>query len=245
MGLQQQGKRIVKRLILCGLLGGLLATTTGCGLFQAIFCYRPCVMRGDCDAAFAGASCEEDCDPTCGPMQRPVRGLAYAPRRARAYADCDVGCDVECGRPCRRPNCRNCSPCGDPCADPCGECCYGRCWHRGPLSCVFALFMRGCWWGPSCGERYWGDFYSDSPDCWDPCDGYGNYTGGGNGGRCRSCGGGYDSGMGGFDGYSRGPVGGRVDDGVPVPKENIVSQTDRVVGPAPKPASQPHKAAKP
>jgi hypothetical protein len=238
----------VKRLILFGLLGGLLATNTGCGLLQAVFCYRPCATRGDCDVGFAGEGCDEGCGPTCGSMGRAVRGPACAPRRARGVADCDTGCDVACGRPCGRATCRTCSPCGDPCADPCGEGCCGRVWHRGPLSCLFALFMRGSWCGPSCGERYWGDFYSDPPDCWDPCDNcYGNYTGrdgcrscGGSG--CRSCGGS----AAGFDGYSRGAVGGRVDDGVPVAGEdNVVSQTDRVVNPAPRPAAQPHRATRP
>ena len=66
-------------------------------------------------------------------------------------------------------------------------------------------------------------FYGDPPDCWDPCDCRGNYTGG----RCHSCGGGY------------------VDDGMPVAREKIVSQTDQAVGPTPRAAPQPHKAVKP
>jgi hypothetical protein len=101
------------------------------------------------------------------------------------------------------------------------------------LSCLFALFTPGYWCGRSCGERYWGDFYSDPPDCWDPCDRHGNYMGGG----CRNCGG--NGGNGG--GY----VNGRAADAMPSSEENIVSQSDRVVGPAPRPAAQPHKAAKP
>ena len=32
----------MKRFILLGLLGGLLATNTGCGLLQAVFCCHPC-----------------------------------------------------------------------------------------------------------------------------------------------------------------------------------------------------------
>lgn len=243
----------MKRLILFGLLGTLLATNTGCGLFQALFCYRPCITRGDCDPAFAGGGCDEGCGPTCGHVRPPV----YGPRRAYAAADCGDTCgDVGCGRPCRGTPCGSC----DPCADPCGSGCYGRCWHRGPLSCLFALFTCGTWWGPNCGERYWGDFYSDSPDCWDPCDGYGNYTGsgcqscggsgggysggysGGSGGGCRNCNGG---GGGGFDGYARSAAGGRVTDGGPVARENYVSQDDRVVNPNPKPATQPHRAARP
>jgi hypothetical protein len=101
---------------------------------------------------------------------------------------------------------------------------------------VFALLFGGYWCGPSCGERYWGDFYSDSPDCWDPCDGSGNYTGG----RCRNCGGGYAQ----TTGYGRNVVGNSVDDAY-MPEGNIVSQTDRVVGQSPNVVSQPHRANRP
>jgi hypothetical protein len=191
----------VKRLVLLGLLGGLLTTNAGCGLFQAIFCYRPCVGGGDCTVG-TGDGCDDGCGPTCGQAYRPVRTAACAPRCGRVGGDC--------------------SSCGDPCADPCGDGCYRRCWHRGPLSCVFALFTPGFWCGRSCGERYWGDFYSDSPDCWDPCDCYGNYTGG-----CRNCG------------------GGQANNGALPSGEKIISQTDQAVGPAPRPAAQPHKAVKP
>lgn len=213
----------MKRLALLILLGGALSTTTGCGLFQAVFCYRPCMSR--CDSGVCQGDCDDGC-PTCGAM-RP--GLAM--RRARAYAE-DDSCDVGCGRPCRRVGCRTCGSC-DPCADPCGDSCYGRCWHRGPLSCLFALFSPRCWCGSACGERYWGDFYSDGPDCWDPCDGNGNYTGGSG---CRSCGA--------KAGYNRTVRGGgqvfdEYDDGQ---QEEIVSQSERTV---PTPASQkPHKAVR-
>ncbi len=74
--------------------------------------------------------------------------------------------------------------CGEvPCRRHCGI-------VRGPLSFVFALFTagtyRGCGFGDrgGCGERYWGDWYSDLPECSDPCDRYGNFTGG-----CSNCGG--------------------------------------------------------
>jgi hypothetical protein len=234
----------VKRIILCGLLGGMLMTSTGCGLLQAVFCYRPCVSRGDCGPAMAGGECDDGCGPTCGPTRRPIRGPACAPRRAQACADCGETCDAPCARPCRRSACRTCGSCGescgDPCADPCGNGCYGRPWHRGPLSCVFAWLTSGTWWGcSSCGERYWGDFYSDPPDCWDPCDDYGNYTGGGG---CRNCG----NRSGAPIDYGRSSTsGGRVDDGMPMTEGNIISQNDRAVGPAPSPASQPHRAARP
>jgi hypothetical protein len=224
------------------LLGAVLSTSTGCGLFQAVFCYRPCAMRGDCGPALAGGDCDEGCGPTCGPTRRPIGGPACAPRRVQACTECGAACGGECdtasGRPCRRPLARSCGACGDSCGDPCGG---GRCWHRGPLSCLFALFMPGTWCGSSCGERYWGDFYSDPPDCWDPCDGHGNYTGNGHvSGGCRSCGGGGNVTSDVFtDDYAGGN---RADRNTPVAEGNIISQTDRVVGPAPRPESQPHRA---
>jgi hypothetical protein len=87
--------------------------------------------------------------------------------------------------------------------------------------------MPRCWWGPSCGERYWGDFYSDPPDCWDPCDCHGNYNGGGQ----RNCG---------CNGGPGHPAAGAVqDDGS---DGKVISESDQVVNPNLKPAAQPHRA---
>ncbi|MEN6450539.1 MAG: hypothetical protein ABFC96_08620 [Thermoguttaceae bacterium] len=233
----------MKRMILFSLMAAMLATTTGCGLFQAVFCYRPCAMRGDCSM---GGECD---DGGCGTRCGPVRG-GCGMHRARVYGDCgDDGCP-DCGRPCRLRcrscgscgSCGTCGDCGDACSDPCGDSCYGRPWHRGPLSCLFALFTPCSWCGRGCGERYWGDFYSDPPDCWDPCDCSGNYTGGGSmsggpvsGGGCRHCGGG-------GGGYSS-CQGGHMSDGM-TSDENVVS--DRVVSPAgPRQSGEPHRATKP
>jgi hypothetical protein len=245
----------VKRFILFGLLGGLLATNTGCGLFQAVFCYRPCVARGDCMGG-CGDICDDGCGPRCGPA-RP----AYPPRVGRGYADCDTGCG--CGTPCRRAPCRGCGACDsgcDPCADPCMSGCRSRTWHRGPLSCVFALFMPGCWSCSSCGERYWGDAYSDPPDCWDPCDRCGNYAGGNcsscaggwsggqsghTGGGCKSCNGGNAGGPSGAEMYSRSYGNSRGDYGTSVGREQIVSESERAVSPAARMSAQPHRAVRP
>jgi hypothetical protein len=247
---------IVKRLILFGLLGGLLATNTGCGLFQAIFCYRPCATRGDCGEGVCGNPCNEGCGPACGP-RRPL----YPARPMRASGDCDCGCGDVIGRPCRRAACASCGACDEPCGDSCdcggcGTC--GRPWHRGPLSCVFALFTPCSWWGGGCGQRYWGDFYSDPPDCWDPCDGYGNYSGGGHsagvygdgisgsgvstggGGGCRNCGAANRGAGAVYDNYSGGPSRGES-----IPAGEIVSQRERTVRTSARPTTQPHKAARP
>jgi hypothetical protein len=222
----------VKRILLFGLLLGMMTASTGCGLFQAIFCYQPCPSCNGCGPCACGDSCDDGCGPACGPARRPIRGPTFsAPRRA-VVADCDdgCGCDVGCGRPCRRANCGSC----DPCSDPCGSGTCGRTWHRGPLSCLFALLAPCTWCGPSCGERYWGDFYSDPPDVEDPCDCYGNYSGGG----CRSCGG--------SPAHAHGYATGEMDYGMSMGQEGeLVPQSDRIVTPAPRPAGTPHRAARP
>jgi hypothetical protein len=236
--------------MLLAVAAGLLAASTGCCLCQPWgFSCRQCANRGYCDSGFCGDQCEEGCGQACGPMRQPFRPLALAPRQAGVDGDCcdDSGC--ECARPCGRPFCGRCGPCTDPCGDSCGDCCCARPWYRGPLSCVFALFTPRCWWGPCCGERYWGDFYSDPPDCWDPCDGCGNYVGR----NCQSCGGGgffangggpVTNGGGNSRGYVRGHVSARVDDDVFSPNYGGLP-TDKAVGPAPNPAAEPHKAVKP
>lgn len=255
-------KQIVKRLILFGLLGGLLATNTGCGLFQAIFCYRPCSLRNGCGPAYACDDCDDGCGPTCGPVvRRPVRAMRNS-----------CGC-ATCGRAYRTAacsscgSCDSCDSCGDPCGDPCGDACYGRPWHRGPLSCAFAWLFSGFGCCSGCGERYWGDFYSDGPDCWDPCDCYGNYAGGG----CKSCGGGgsgysEDYGTyptvhggghsGGCKNCNRGHAnanvfddgdadGGQYEGGEVIQRGNVVTKSDRAAGANGQSSQKPHKATRP
>lgn len=220
----KRGDTDVKRFIFLCLVGGLLTASSGCGLLQAVFNYRPCVTRGGGACGGCG-ECDDCMGPTCGPVRRAHR------------CDCD---DCTVGHRCQRV--RGCVTCGDcdscdPCADPCGSGCFGRCWYRGPLSCVFALFTPNYWHGRACGERYWGDFYSDPPDCWDPCDCQGNYTGGstmnyGSGhatGGCRNC-----------ARQSGSSMVGAGSEGM-VRDERVVS--DRVMTPATKTA-QPHKAVR-
>jgi hypothetical protein len=90
------------------------------------------------------------------------------------------------------------------------------------LTFVFSIFKANTWCGPSCGERYWGDFYSDPPECHDPCDTCGNYVG-----RSSYRGGEWGS----VGGYSTGGTGGgckncnknRVFDSEPIPEQGRVT----------------------
>jgi hypothetical protein len=105
------------------------------------------------------------------------------------------GCQNDCYEDCGHPGCglrgRSCDPCGNGCRP---MTCHDKT-YCGPLTPLFALFTHDSWSSCGCGQRYWGDFYGDPPDCCDPCDRCGNYIGGGNGcGGCSSCGGsGYGS----------------------------------------------------
>lgn len=91
--------------------------------------------------------------------------------------------------------CHSCGPqgCGP---DPCSTCCFrwpkpimwcGDCNECGPegqgCACpadcgLMPALMRDKTCGKGCGEVYWGEWYSDPPDCCDPCDQcYGQWTG--------------------------------------------------------------------
>ncbi len=145
---------MTKQAIVLVLLSAALAAACGCNVCRAVV-YDPFGPNTLCDGRRCGPVCPEPCGP--------LRGRC-GPRAAVAEPCDDDGCG-ECGMPARRCRCRI---------------------VRGPLSFVFALFTagtyRGCWGG--CGERYWGDWYGDPPECSDPCDCHGNFTGGG----CSSCG---------------------------------------------------------
>ena len=108
---------------------------------------------------------------------------------------------------------------------------------------VFRYDFGYCFGG--CGETYWGDWYGDPPDCNDPCDTCGNWTGGG-----VPAGGGYA--IGGHVGAPTaggcsecGGHAGAVPSGVPSGAGQIVSQTDRVVPATGVPAPPPRQARRP
>jgi hypothetical protein len=155
-----------------------------------------------------------------------------------------IDCCSSCGDSCDD----GCDSCGDPCSTTCGR---GACRDRtacGPLSVLFSIFDRKTWCGPSCGERYWGDFYSDPPDCSDPCDRCGNYTG-----RSSYGGSSWGSAPSGTSYRSGGSSGGGCNCGrhsdigtEPIPMEGRVrSSSTRVVSRQSSTSKQPIKATKP
>jgi len=150
---------------------GLLLAATGCSACHTLW-YEPFgpdslydTQRCGPDASCGGAG------PACGGacVAGPVRARC-AGRGVAAEACAEDCCDL-CGVP----------GCGHRCRI-----------LRGPLSAIFALFRWGayrcCGVGETCsgcGERYWGDWFGDPPEYCDPCDSYGNFTGGGG---CSTCG---------------------------------------------------------
>lgn len=131
---------MTRRIILLGLVCGVLASSTGCRLLQCVLCPTAACQPQNCGPVpgpACGPACPPACEPACGPASVPV-----------------------------------CNPSGGAPAAPCG-----------PLTWVFGLFTAcgGCY-GDGCGETYYGHFAGDPPDCCDPCDRWGNYTGGGIGG---------------------------------------------------------------
>lgn len=144
-----KGTEVMKRIILLGLIAGLLTGSSGCCLLDQLLCppfgpgtaCNPEHCVGGC-----GSTCATPCIPDCGPT-----------------------CAEPCVEPCIEPPCDPCAPACGP--DPCLPC--------GPLTCLANLFRVPSWCGDGCGEMYWGDFHGDPPDCCDPCDRCGNFTGGG------------------------------------------------------------------
>ena len=175
-----------KRALWICLVSAVVAATSGCcelGSFLCCplgslgSCVPVCEPTHCCDGAYCG-----QCGPACG-----VCGPACEP------------CGDVCVDACCEPSCCDtcCDPCCGSCCDPCGGSCWSGC---GPLSWLLGGLGWGCC-GSGCGECYWSDFHSEPPDNCDPCDRYGNWTGGSCGGGCGAgcrgcgadCGGGYSA----------------------------------------------------
>jgi len=206
----------MKRAVLACLVAGVLATSTGCGVLHAILwcpfgpgtmcdptnCYGDCYGTCGCDVPCGPACCDVPCGPASGPACGPP------------CESCCDGCSDPCGAAC----CDACpQPCCDPCCDPCYDPCYDPCCGaRGLLGWLFRPLAWSCC-DTSCGEIYWGDFHGDPPDCCDPCDDCGNWTG-------RGCAAGVCAGGGDGNWVAR--------DGAPHQAPRIISQTEHVVEPA-------------
>ncbi|HUT10315.1 MAG TPA: hypothetical protein VMY42_07460 [Thermoguttaceae bacterium] len=160
---------MTKRIVLLGLICISLAATSGCGCLHG-WLYSPFGPGTLVDTRNCGPGCESVCPGPCGPGGCPMP----------CAAPCEPACAEGCGPPCAEP-------CGPPCGPACGPGC-GHC-YPGPLACVLGLLHAPTWYGPACGERYWGDFHGDPPDCCDPCNRHGDYVGAGKAG-CDTCAGG-------------------------------------------------------
>lgn len=153
----------MKRVLLACLFCGVLAVSTGCcGL-----CRRASV----CDPMLG---CAAPCGPASCCESGPVCGWGWG----RA---CGWGCGLGCGS----AGVDECGTACDPCCEPsCDYCCH-------PRGVLFWLrrILHPRFWGcgcAGCGELYWSDFYNEPPDCCDPCDRCGNWTGRCHGGECYS-----------------------------------------------------------
>lgn len=133
---------------------------------------------GCCHNGLRKAACNKTGCGDCGPMFHHTDGGKYYDSCDGCGDDCGIGCgtviEPACGMPVE-------PACGMP-VEPgcgvgvgvggCGDCASHRgCWQPGDLLReIFAC--DGC-----TGPMYWSEWYNDPPQCCEPCDKYGNYTG--------------------------------------------------------------------
>jgi len=155
----------MRRILLLGFLCGSLAFSSGCGLFHGHVHPNHLPSRDHCVVG-CGTACG-GCSVECG--YRHGGGCVDS-----CGADpCSCGTCIEpCAAGCCETGCEVAGPCVRPC--------------RGPLAFVLGLLHPKTYCGNACGDAYYGSFLSDPPDCCDPCDQCGNFTGGGTcaGGAC-------------------------------------------------------------
>lgn len=125
-----------------------LLSASGC-------CCGPCGPK-PCGPLGLGLICKPGCGTACGPHG----GRHYGAHPGAHYgpgpgAACGPACGPTCGPTCCAPS-LTCSPCG-------GGLKY---WLNGRCFC-----------GPSCCDRYWGEWISDPPHCCDPCNQCGHFVG--------------------------------------------------------------------
>ena len=134
-----------------------------------------------------GAPCDGGCGGCAAPACAPCGGCDV-PTCTSCAAPTPAACSCE-------PACDSCDSCGVQCANTCASPC-------GPLTWLFNVLNAG-YCGDGCGEIWWGDFHGAPPECCEPCNRMGEWTGqpgGGatmspsgcssSGGGCSSCGGG-------------------------------------------------------
>ena len=158
----------MKRTLLLCLASCLAALASGCACNSWV--HAPFGPGTICDSSRGG--CGPCAATTCGPT---ACGSTCEPVCDDCGSDCGGACGVACGGPCETA----CGGCGE-------DCCAACCPPRGPLTWLFSLLARG-YCGPSCGEVWWGDWHGAPPDCSDPCNRCGEFTGGG-APACESCG---------------------------------------------------------
>jgi len=160
---------MTKHALLICLAAGWVAAASGCGVGRTLL-YEPFGPNSLCDTENCGVRAgEAECDGDCGvPRGRLCGHRPCLARLQRAACEpCDAGAcdDAACDD----------GPCDDAGYGRCGRC--GRCGRGGLLGSVFRLLRGATYCESGCGERYWGDWYGDPPDCHDPCDQCGNYVG--------------------------------------------------------------------
>ena len=125
-------------------------------------------LRKGCGCESCGP-CEGDCGPTCGPVRRPCRERVYADDCGGMRQRCGAAAALVAVATVAAMNAAVAAS-ATSASIPCG----------GSEACSIA----GTWCGPSCGNTYWGETISDPPDCHEPCNRGGHWTGRSG---CASC----------------------------------------------------------
>jgi len=183
----------VKRILLAVLTCGTLVANSGCCgalLYRLVYC--PLGPGTQCDPGHCGHGYMVAPGPAYGPVADPGYGVGSETCGPVACETCaPVACDPCAPVACEPAGVAACGPVVEPGCGPAFGPYYGpgygypygvaRC--CGLLGGVFRILFPPCWCGRGCGPVYWSEFHSDPPDCCDPCDRCGNFTGGG----CVSC----------------------------------------------------------